>query len=300
MKLVKKLLFTGMIISVLFTGCKKDKKTDYASLILGVWLNTLIDNNPVLTDNSYVIEFRSNQVESYAKGFVLDSNNKTWIENAKYNYTVDGDMIIIDGIDDPGNSFHMEFKILSIDQQILSYSVRKFIINNIEYPDQKIYNCKKMTADLTKQFIGTWYGKSTTPGSTDTSNHYWDYFANGHYDYYYRDGGGNWINKPDNEGFYFLYGDFLASNYTNDLIIGGKGKSFECWNISIAGDTMFWTGFRDNGLATSFRMEKAPGPPGSFAHKSGTTFPFQIYGKDGYLKKTSDINVKPLGFLPVL
>jgi hypothetical protein len=260
---MKKLLFTGIIISVLLTGCKKEKKTDYASLILGAWLNMQIDNKPVLTDDAYVIEFRSDLVESYAKGFVLDSNNKTWIENAKYTYTVDGDMIIIDGVNDPGNKFHIEFKILYADQQILTYSVSKFMIDSVEYPDQKVYTTKKILTDLTKQFAGTWYGKSTTQGATDTSYHYWDYFANGHFDYYYRDGGGNWINKPDNEGVYFLYGDFLASNYTNDLISGGKGKAFECWNIRITGDTMYWAGLRNNGIFTSFRMEKVAGPPSS-------------------------------------
>ena len=53
----------------------------------------------------------------------------------------------------------------------------------------------------------------------------------------------------------------MASNYTNDLITGGTGKAFECWNISIQGSTMTWNGLRENGLIASFRMEKVAGPP---------------------------------------
>jgi len=105
------------------------------------------------------------------------------------------------------------------------------------------------------------YRKFITPGTSDVGYHYWEYFTNGHYNYYYQDDLGNWLNKPDNEGIYFLYGDLMASNYTNDLISGEKGKAYECWNFIIEGDTMFWTSLRENGLITSFRMEKVTGPP---------------------------------------
>lgn len=258
---MKKLFFTGMIMSLLLWSCKKDSKTDYASLITGTWVNKQVDNQPVLTDASFTIEFRKDLVEIYAKGFQLDENNRTWLENDNYNYTVDGNRIIIDGMNNPGNLFHMEFEIQFVDQNTMTYTVSKFLIDNVSYPDPKTYTSKRVTTDLSGQFVGTWYGKSTTAGGTDSSYHYWEYFADRHFNYYYQDTAGNWINKPDNEGFYFLYGDLLASNYTNDLLSGGTGKAFECWNIRINIDTMFWTGLRENGRVTSFRMEKADGPP---------------------------------------
>lgn len=263
---MNKLLFVSILILILLWGCKKESKPDYASLLPGKWVNTQVDNKPVLTDDTFVVEYRSDLVEVYAKGFILDSNNRSWIVNDKYTYIVNGDLIIIDGVSDPGNRFHMEFRILYLDQEILTYSVTLFMIDGVEYPDPKIYTSTRVTTDLSSQFAGTWYGKSTTPGATDTTHHYWDYFPGGHFDYYYRDNAGNWINKPDNEGKYFLYGNFLASNYTNDLISGETGKSFECWNIRIAGDTMFWAGLRAGGQTTTFRMVKVPGPPGSLAN----------------------------------
>ncbi|MDD4603475.1 MAG: hypothetical protein PHF97_06675 [Bacteroidales bacterium] len=204
-------------------------------------------------------------MENYATGFQLDENNRSWIENDNYNYTVDGNRIIIDGMNNIGNHFHMEFEIQSVDEHTLIYSVSKFMIDNVEYPDPKTYINKRVTADFSKWLVGTWYGKSTTPGSADSSYHYWEYLTDGSFNYYYQDKEGNWINKPDNEGFYFLYGNLLASNFTNDLLSGATGKAFECWNISITGDTMFWNGLRSNGLITSFRMEKVAGPPVSSA-----------------------------------
>ncbi len=250
-----------MILSLLFWGCKKDKEIDYASLILGTWVNTHVDNAAAHTDASFAFEFRTDNIQPFAKGYILDENNKTWLVNNNYTYSVNGTRISINGTSVLGNRFHMEFDILSVDENSLSYSVSKFMIDDVEYPDPKIYTNKKVTTDLTSKFVGTWYGKSTTPGNADSSYHYWEYLANGHFNYYYQDDKGNWVNKPDNEGVYFLYGGLLASNYTNDLISGETGKAFECWNFRIEGSTMFWTGLRENGLVSSFRMEKAAGPP---------------------------------------
>jgi hypothetical protein len=258
---MKKLFFTGMILSFLLLSCKKDETIDYASLITGTWVNTQVDNKPVLTDASFVLKFNSSNGETYASGFVLNENNKSWIENANYRYSVSDNIITIDGSNNLGSIFHMEFAIQFADEQTLTYTVNKFIIDGETFPDPKIYTNKKVTADLLSQFIGTWYGKSATAGSADTSYHYWQYFADGRFDYYYRNESGIWINKPDNNGFYFLYGNLMASNYTNDLISGGTGTAYECWNISIQGSTMTWAGLRQNGQVTSYRMEKVTGPP---------------------------------------
>lgn len=258
---MKNLLFPCLILLLLSASCKKEKDPDYPSLVLGTWINVQVNHEPVLTDASFIIEFRSDGVETYAAGFQLDENNRSWIENNKYQYYLDGNCIIIDGHNELGNQFHMEFEILSIDPSCMTYSVRKFLIDNVEYPNEKLYTNIRTTGNPISQFVGTWYGKSTTSGSSDQSFHYWDYFPDGSFDYYFQDSTGVWINKPDNNGRYFLYGNFMASNYTNDLNTGEPGKAYECWNISVKGDSMFWTGLREGGITTSFRMVKKDGPP---------------------------------------
>ncbi len=255
------LLLAPLMVLLMLWSCKKNNEPDYAPLILGAWVNTHIDNKAILTDASFALEFRSGNLQSFAAGYTLDENNKTWVKNDSYRYSVSGKKITIDGADFKEKTFHMEFEILSVDDYTLTYSVSKFMIDNVEYPDPKTYTNKKVKGDLRSQFVGTWYGKSTTPGSTDSKYHYWQYFEDGHFDYYYQDGEGKWIRKPDNEGHYFLYGGLMASNYMNDLFSGGKGKAYECWTIFIDGNTMFWTGLRENGQVTSFQMERVAGPP---------------------------------------
>jgi hypothetical protein len=257
---MKKTLTSAILMLFILTACKKEE-SNYASLIIGGWINTEIDGKPVPTDDVFVIRFRSDQVESYAKGFQLDSVNRSWIENDKYSYVVSGDLIVIDGVSDPGNRFHMEFRIILLDGQTLTYSVSKFLIDGVEYPDPKTYTSQRITTDLRSLFTGTWYGRCTTQGASDTAYHYWNYSDNGHFDYYYRDTTGQWINKPDNHGAYFVYGNFFASNYTNDLFSGQQGQAFECWNFTISGDTMSWYGLRQNNQVAGFRMEKVPAPP---------------------------------------
>ena len=258
-----KLVLTLMVIFLMFWNCQKSDITDYSALILGTWVNNIVDNQLITTNSTFVMQLRPDKIELYSNGNTIDKDNKTWIENDKYSYNVSANVITIDGVGALGGNFHMEFTIRSVNEFTLSFSVTKFMIDNVEYPDPKIYNLKKVISDPGNQFVGTWYGKSTTPGSADNSYHYWEYFADGHFNYYYQDAAGLWVKKPDNAGHYFLYGDFLASNYTNDLLTGGTGKAFECWNISIIGNTMFWTGIRENSQITSFRMDRVQGPPAS-------------------------------------
>lgn len=265
MKTLKNLgLFSLMIL--MLSACKKDETNQTDELLLGMWINTLVNDQPVLTDDTFVLELKPDKTEMYAVGFQLDENNFRWEENSNYTYSLNDDRIIINGTDVLGKAYYMEFKIISLDASTLKYSVPVFTIDGESFPDNKTYTCSKINNDLSSQFTGVWYGKSTTPGTADTAFHYWEYFADGNYNYYYQDESGNWIKKADNEGRYFLYGDFFASNYSNDLISGGTGQAYECWNIATDGNTMSWSGLRANNLVNSYEMEKVAAPPVTKSH----------------------------------
>ncbi len=256
---MKKIFIVITAITLIFSGCNDDE-ISYNDLVLGLWVNTHVNNQPVLTDATFVTDYRADQSQLYAVGLVIDEDNESWIENNAYTYVIDGKTITIEGPDAFGNVFYMEFVILSLDKDTMRYAVEAFNINGEEFPDPNTYTLAKVKTDLSDAFIGTWYGRCTSPGGPETY-HYWDYFADGTFDYYFQDEDENWINKPDNDGEYFLYGNLLASNYSNDLQTGGTGRAFECWDITIDGNHMAWYGLREKGLVVTFEMNKVEGPP---------------------------------------
>lgn len=256
-----KVFFTFSLIFFLFSGCQKEKDPNYAELLQGKWINTRVNGHEVLTDAAFVMAFRSDKTEMYAAGVKLDENNKSWQENSSFTYSVNRDIISISSTDATGSSTQMEFRIQSIENDIMTYSVPSFSINGIFLPDLNTYTCKKVTNDFSDSFTGVWYGRCTSEGAADSLYHYWEYFSDGSYNYYYQDENSNWIRKSDNEGVYFLYGQFMASNYSNDLLSGSVGLAYECWNFSIQDDIMVWTGLRENNVTVTYVMEKVQAPP---------------------------------------
>ncbi len=252
------------ILFLLPLGCSEDEipvGAEYTKLLIGKWVNVTANNNSILTDASFVMEFKINYVEMYATGFQLDENNKIWMENSNYTFSVNNDVISIDGKDILGKVYHLELKIISLNDSLLKYSDSKIIIDGVDYTNPVEYTCKRITKDYSSQFVGVWYGKCTSENNNDTTYHYWEYFADGSYNYYYQDENNKWIKKSDNEGKYFLYQNLFVSNYSNDLQSGIKGKAYEGWNFSISGNTMTWTGLRENNKTVTYEMTRADNPP---------------------------------------
>ena len=257
---MKNVFYSALMIAALLFGCN-DEDVDYSKQIEGKWLYTQLNSQPILTNQSSYCEYRSDGKEVYATGVQLDENNKTWVENSQFTYNVAGNILSISGTDANGKHNDIDIEIQSVDEEQTTQKTRKFLIDNVDYPDANTYSYNRITDDFSAEFAGVWYGKCTTPGTADTGYHFWEYFKDGTFNYYYQDSEGNWIKKTDNEGRYFLYGNLFVSNYTNDLITGGKSKTYECWIFEIKDKTMTWTALRDNNKTESYQMEKVVAAP---------------------------------------
>ena len=136
MKTIKTLVILSLIV-LMISGCKKDETSPTDELLLGMWINTLVNDLPVLTDDTFVLELKPDKTEMYAVGFQLDENNFRWEENNNYTYNLNDDRIIINGTDVLGKTYYMEFKIISLDASTLKYSVPVFTIDGESFPDNK-------------------------------------------------------------------------------------------------------------------------------------------------------------------
>lgn len=257
----KNYLVSLLMATILFAGCTNDDEPTHADLLKGTWVHTLLNGQPFLTDETFVMELRPDLTEMYAIGLQLDESNRSWVECTNYTYALVGDTIIINGTDVLNNAIHIKFLIKSLTNETMVLTVPTFSFNGIVSPNNNTYTMEKVTNDNSAAFTGVWYGRCTTEGAADSTYHYWEYLNDGRYNYYYQDEHNNWIKKADNQGRYYLYGTFMASNYSNDLLTGGTGQVFECWNVAIDGNNMEWTGLRANNITLTYVMDKVQSPP---------------------------------------
>lgn len=264
---MKKYFLLALLAMALFSGCKKDNKEpdpepNFSDLVIGKWINTHVDGTPVLTDESFYLYLRSDYVQIFASMNVIDEQNKIWVEDDNCTYSVSDKVITVNSSESSPYSKHLEILVSDISQTSMTYTVQKFIQNGVETIDNKTYKFQRITTDLKPQLLGVWQGRETTEGAVSAHDCYWEYFADGTYNYYYFDEEANmYVNKEDNNGAYFVYGNLLASNFMNSIIVGEEGQYSECWNFSFEGDNMYWTGLRDGGIVKSFSMKKVDNPP---------------------------------------
>jgi len=252
-----------LIFSFLFflTGCEKFADKPYNELIEGTWINTLVDGKAVETNEVFVMKFTAKGEEIYSAGYQIDENNWKWLDGSKFNYTVENNHLNISGTNIHNDQYDMLFVLEFSGDTKLVYSVPSFKINGEEIGDNKVYTCQKIDKDFKDNLLGLWYGNTVEPGNNDTTSHYWEFFADGHYDYYYHDNEGHWIKKEDNAGQWFLYGNFIALNSFNEFATGSLSKSYKCWNITFDENRMTWEANRQNGQYGAYWFKKATAVP---------------------------------------
>jgi hypothetical protein len=228
---MKKLLFLLISIMLLtMTACNNDN-TDYSNLIIGKWLCEHIDGEEVVTNDMFFAELTDKNVQVYGDIFTIENNHSEWMESANYTYSVANNVVTVIGTNPLGLSTTLVFEIQSIDDENMTYTVNTLNIDNPAIEDNHIYTCTKINADYSSNIAGIW------SGYTYQEKHYWQYYEDGTYDFYYYDSiAEEYIPKENNNGRYFLHGDFIATIYTNDYNSGNEGTFCECWNLTFSDD----------------------------------------------------------------
>lgn len=254
---MKRFLIFGLTALFFVAGCKKDKEEPtyeptVSNLIVGKWVTTQKNGTPVLTDEKTVMHFSNDSKLIYSKGIITDANNKRWVENDQLTYSVSDKTITIDGTELSGSALHLELTVISISQTELVYKTQ----------EGSSYTCQHISESFSTAILGIWKGHETTNGLNPEHDTYWEYLSNGNYNYYYYDEEtAQYILKEDNNGQYFLYGNLLATNYTNDILLEEDGTLYECWNIAVEGNQMDWSGLRADGITRTFSMQRVENPP---------------------------------------
>ncbi len=256
-------LLPALFLSFLLAGCSDDDTDDLnqvEDMLRGIWVNTHVDDEPVVTNEAFMTDYRVDFTQLYAIGLDIDDDNRAWFENTNYTYSLDGETIIVEGPDVFGDEFYMEFDIHEIDDQYMRYSVSTFLINGEPHPDPYTYTLEKVIDEPLGDLQGTWHGQSTSPDG-DPTQYYWTYSENGTYDMYFQDEDGDWLVHTNEDNQYFLYGELLVMNFHGGPLSEKNHQGYQAWNIDdINGHIMTWTALRENGEIHSFELEKVEEP----------------------------------------
>jgi len=227
-------------------GCASDDDSAFnPANLAGSWIQTYKDGQEVPTDDRFVSIYRVNGTEMYA----IRGSANHWTETEGYDYVVGGRTIAV-----AGHGTQLEYDVLELSGSELIYRVSRLVVGGQDLQDSSIYTLRKASVDYSARLPGLWEGHETTDG-VQGATHRWKYNADGSYQYFHTQVDGQWQNKSDNAGRYFLYGDYFVSNYRNDANSGVAGNVSEAWNISIDGDSMSWNALR-NGKTYSFIMTR--------------------------------------------
>lgn len=242
-----------VVLSLSFTSCKDKSWESYPDDIIGTWISVEVDGKEPLTNDVFINEFTSAGKEIYAAQQPM-TNGTEWIVNSPVNYSLDEDVLTESGTDRDGKKYSYKSKI-KIENDYLYFEVLEYIYDGVNMSDNSTFTMKRVSAN--SSIIGIWKGKEVTNPTTSLHDSYWEYLPDGSYNYYYYDEDSeSYLLKDDNNGKYFVYGNLLASNFSNNILTGGSGRESENWFFSISGNTMTWTAKRENNSTPSFVMQK--------------------------------------------
>lgn len=209
--------------------------------INGVWLLESINGTNVNTSERIIYEFNNDKTALFAMRYEESETYKSqWIEIKNYNWDLVSTNLQINGIDAKGETNAISAVLQTVNDTLLSFkaSGRNLGDNNESTDNNLVF---KRVLKQNYLYVGTWEMiQKDDVSKTDVRI---IFNEDGTYIYLeYVDG--NWVEKQDNNGQWFAYGSFIATNYT----LNGE-KICDIWDFDTAssGQVNTWVWTMNNG-----------------------------------------------------
>ena len=242
--------------TTLFTACTNEDNPatpdlNVAEKILGKWINTERNGEPMISDKKMVITFAST-----TKAYMSESLNSRpeagaiWNEKMETAVSIVGNKVTVTFHRNEHHTGVHEYIITEINDNefTANHKVTSTVDGNVVHIIEDVVRYTKVTADFREAIVGTWEGRCTSEGSEfdDGQEHRWEYKADGTYVYYVKDGD-NWVPSENTLNEYFVDGTLLCTRWIDQ---GQENR--EWWEINIDGDKMNWTALRQKEDGTTF------------------------------------------------
>ena len=237
------------------------KKIDLnvAEKILGKWINTERNGQPMISDKKMVITFAST-----TKAYMSESLNSRpeagaiWNEKMETAVSIVGNKVTVTFHRNEHHTGVHEYIITEINDNefTANHKVTSTVDGNVVHIIEDVVRYTKVTADFREAIVGTWQGHCTSENSAfdDGQEHRWEYKADGTYVYYVKDGD-NWVPGDNTLNEYFVDGNLLCTRWIDNGV-----ENREWWEINIDGDKMNWTALRQkedgSTFTATFEMKK--------------------------------------------
>ena len=232
--------------------------------IVGKWMNAEMNGVPSLTNDKGVYTFISTTsafMSSSVKG--NPGLGDLWHNFVPLDVNIKDNVITLTHQLDEHRTMTIEMTVTSIDDEKMHADVKATltmdgtVVGSVN--DHILY--EKVKERFQKPIVGLWEGRRTSGGTTEY--HRWEYLSDGTYNFYLKEGEGQWVKMKDEISEYFVDGRLLCTRWKN----AGEGtqENREWWEVrSIENDAMIWTALRQDEqgdrYVESFAMHKVKVP----------------------------------------
>ncbi|MCQ2341245.1 MAG: hypothetical protein MJZ48_02150 [Paludibacteraceae bacterium] len=251
----------GQLFNASFTMRRvSPTSSEMETYLPGKWVAYMIDGKPLPTNEKSVHTFDGHGAVYYTISDTVKDMSE-WHNQLKLNYSTNGDYLVEKGLDKNGNMVQWRSSVAEMNNsEMLFYAFSS--MRDIEGDDQPYHEIRlqKINADYRQMILcgkdSIWKGVDGE-GKYGDYHHLWEYQdadATGTCRYiYYSNVDGKWQNDDAEPGKYMVDGNWLATGWKEQT---GE-YNYEWWDIEIVGDTMKWSGIREDGLNT-FTLVKVP------------------------------------------
>jgi hypothetical protein len=214
--------------------------------IVGKWMNAEMNGVPSLTNDKGVYTFIST-TSAYMSASVKGKPGlgDLWHNFVPLDVNIKDNEITLTHQLDEHRTMTIEMTVTSINDESMhadvhaTLTVDGTVVGSVN--DHILY--EKVKERFQKPIVGLWEGRRTSGGSTEY--HRWEYLSDGTYNFYLKEGEGQWVKMKDEFSEYFVDGRLLCTRWKN----AGEGtqENREWWEVrSIENDAMIWTALRQD------------------------------------------------------
>lgn len=240
-----------------------DKKVpvieNLAEKLLGKWIDSEEDGQPMLTSDKSVVTFVSSTKAIYSTSKTDFSETRVkWSAHREYEAKISGNKVTLTGHPEgnPKITLQEEYIITAITATEIVCKNKHTTIHEGQGESsvtEKNIRMKKIDVDYRTDIIGLWECKSLSGGETyNDGNARLEFFDDGTYNFYRKNDDGQWeivITREFQK--YFVDGTLLATRWENQ----GDDEHRESWDInSLKDNKMQWRSLREKEDGTTFEQ----------------------------------------------